>query len=113
MGAAMSGSMVRSPTGAGGATVERFNRLQKVVQDMGGAHQDMDFMSKQRRESIEGRFQFLEEAIRKLETQMVEQGQERVAAEHRMRQDVEERIAGVEQRMEAELARQAAETGQS
>ena len=32
--------------------VERFNRLQKVVQDMGGAHQDMDFMSKVRASTV-------------------------------------------------------------
>merc|ERR1712139_30414 len=38
---------------------------------------------------------------------------ERVAAEHRMRQDVEERVGGVEQRMEAELNRQAADTAQN
>jgi len=89
--------MIRSPPAGG--TVERFNRLQKVVQDMGGAHQDMDFMSKQRKESIEGRFQYLEDALRKLEGTMVEQAQERVKGEGRMRQDVEERIAGVEQRL--------------
>merc|ERR1711935_762648 len=105
---AMSNSMIRSPPAGG--TVERFNRLQKVVQDMGGAHQDMDFMSKQRKETIEGRFNYIEDALRELKASMQSLAQDRNAAEQRLRQDVEERIGGVEQRMDAELSKQGTET---
>merc|ERR1711939_1222651 len=94
-------------------SVERFNRLQKVVQDIGGAHHDMEYMSKQRKDTLDMRFVNIETAIRKLEARIDEESQDRTAAEQRIRQDVEERVAGVEARLDAELQKQRAETVQS
>jgi len=93
-------------------SVERFNRLQKVVQDIGGAHHDMEYVSRQRKDSMEMRFNALEAALRKMEARMEDESQERILAEKRLRQDVEERISGVESRLEAELVQQRSETSQ-
>eukprot|EP00658_Telonema_sp_P-2_P016875 TRINITY_DN16532_c0_g1_i4.p1 TRINITY_DN16532_c0_g1~~TRINITY_DN16532_c0_g1_i4.p1 ORF type:complete len:221 (+),score=79.48 TRINITY_DN16532_c0_g1_i4:155-817(+) len=103
-------ALIRSPPGN---TVDRFNRLQKVVQDMGGAHQDMDFMSKQRKVTIDQRFNVMEDQLRDLTAALEALSADRAAAEQRLRKDVEERIGGVEQRMEAEMSKQGAEMMQS
>jgi len=102
-----------SPARGSPPSVERFNRLQKVVQDIGGAHHDMEYMSKQRKDTLDMRFVNIETAIRKLEARIDEESQDRTAAEQRIRQDVEERVAGVEARLDAELQKQRAETVQS
>merc|ERR1711934_531840 len=94
-------------------SVERFNRLQKVVQDIGGAHHDMEYMSKQRKDTMDMRFTNLESAVRKLEARLEDEAHDRVNAEKRLRQDVEERIAGVESRLETEFSKLRHETAQN
>merc|ERR1711934_788108 len=84
-------------------SVERFNRLQKVVQDIGGAHHDMEYMSKQRKDTLDMRFTNLEAAVRKLEARFDEESKDRAGVEQRVRNDVEDRIAAVEARLDGEF----------
>ena len=52
------------------------------------------------------RFTALEEALRKLEQRVEDESEARVASEKQLRDEVENRIMGVEKRMESEIGKQ-------